>query len=255
VSDASGNRTADATSMPLSWWPMIFALLILYHPIELMEAAHPSLAEWIFTILGALSFLALIASVLICWHRQRSFLWVIGLLTALWLVYSSHQLPSHVFLDFAALLIPWAARANVRRTTSLLLVLLTVAGVFVYLASPDRGRSLFINLTAGLVTLSVLAASQVLVVRTVLSLHGLSRAAAREHIAKGVSELLSQTLAQITEKSGRAQALLREGESMAHAQQALREIETVEALSRHALADTRRTLRDYRAEARGTGRE
>jgi len=254
--DVPGHEATRETAMARSWWPMMFALLIFYHPVELLDVEHPSLAQWIFTVLGMLAFLLLFATVLVFWHKRRPFLWVIGLLTALWLGYSSCHLPSHVFLDFAVLLIPWAVRGNLRRTVGLMMLLLAVAGVFVYLTSPGPERPLFIDLiVGGVLTLSLLAASQVLVVRAVLGLHNLSRAAERERIARRVSQLLSQALAEITSKSSRAHALLREADLAVRGDEARHEIATVEAVSRQALSEIRRTLREYRAEARETARE
>jgi signal transduction histidine kinase len=226
---------------------MIFAALLLYHPVELLDGGKPGPVPWVWTALGVIAGGLLFAVAVVCWQRRRPFLWVVFVLTALWLAYSSYQLPSHVFLDFVALLIPWAVRGDVRRTVGLMVLMLAVAAIFVYLTSPVRGQPLWVSfMVSGVFLLSVVAAGQVWLVRMVLNLRRLSQVAERERVARELHDVLGQALTDITTMSGRVCALL--GPDMPDPTgQAGVDVATIEALARQALADVRSTLSEYRA--------
>ena len=226
---------------------MIFAILLLYHAVELFDGGgRPGPVQWGGTLLGILAGSVLFAVVVAGWPRRWPLVWVVFALTALWLGYSLAHLPSHVFLDFAALFIPWAVRGDVRRTASLLVSILGIAAVHVYVTTPVRDIALLdAFLVSGVLLLSALTAGQVLLVRMVLNLERLAQLAERERIAYDLRGVLGQALAEITTRSTRVRAVL--GRDTADLEQtAGMEITAVEELARGALADVRRTLREYR---------
>jgi two-component system sensor histidine kinase DesK len=92
---------------------------------------------------------------------------------------------------------------------------------------------------------AIAAVSYLWVVNMMLSMDRLAKMAERERIARDLHDVLGHTLSLITLKAELAGQLLG---SEPEIERARREIADVEGISRSALAEVRKTIRDYRAE-------
>jgi hypothetical protein len=263
-------RATGEPKAPVSWWPMIFSILFLDHFNELLGHHNRSVRDWVFTGLGVVAGMALFAAGVNLWQGRRPMLWVVGSFMALWLACTFCGLPSHWFIDFAAIFIPWAVRGDLRRSTWLMTLLICLAGVYVYLDSPIRGQPLLISFIVNAFILVFIAAWQVWLARMALNLHRLAQVAECERISRDLDAVLGNALSEITSRSERACHLLRETLSdvgpdvpvasdgvtavdATSAQRAACEISAVETLCRKILAEVRQTLRAYRTEGESSG--
>jgi signal transduction histidine kinase len=226
----------EALLPPINWWPMVFSIFVVYLPNGLGAREHASATDVLFTVLGILTFLALIVTAAVCWRKRRPFLWVSVPFAALGVASAAYYPAAAVLcFIFAACLIPWAVNGNAWRTARLVSLVLGVMLYEAWLVPPGQ-RKQWLIATLFCATASAL---YVWVVRMSLNAHRLAMLAERERIAGDLNGLLGQTLSLVASK---AELAVREPT------RALVELAAVEALSRQALADVRRTIRGYRDE-------
>jgi hypothetical protein len=94
----------------INWWPMLFSAAIVSFPLGLARrgmarpldwtltgfrlAQHPGVSalEWSLATLAVFVFVGLFAFAVVSWQRQRTFLWVVPLLTLLGIAFAPAQL-------------------------------------------------------------------------------------------------------------------------------------------------------------------
>jgi two-component system, NarL family, sensor histidine kinase DesK len=240
---------ADMTRDPLlsgyflprpKWWPMIFAAFIIVLPLSPPVRGIPDEPLWTLDWVGVAVFLGLFAAAIDAARKRRPGLWIVAAITLLGLGFTPFNPGSTVLFAYACALVPWFVGGDTRRTARVVSVILATFSVEVWLAALPLRFWLF---TLGW---SVIAAvSYLWVVNMMLSLDRLAKMAERERIARDLHDVLGHTLSLITLKAELAGQLLGPDPEI---ERARREIADVEGISRSALAEVRKTIRNYRAE-------
>jgi two-component system, NarL family, sensor histidine kinase DesK len=240
--DAVDLRPRSEAKTRIRWWPMVFAIFVFFIPYELAMQAGASTFEWIRAGVGSTVFVALIAVAVAAWQRRKPFVWVVGALTALALVFSSSQhTAAEICFAFAASIIPWAVNGDIRRIVRLLLLVLAAEFLVGWFAPGLPGaspRRIFWWFTVPVFSV-ICAIGHSWIVRTSLKVHELAQATERERIARDLHDVLGHTLSLLILKTELAGRLL---ERVAEPARVHREITDIEHIARQALANVRRAI-------------
>jgi two-component system, NarL family, sensor histidine kinase DesK len=219
---------------------MVFAAFIVVLPLSPPRNGIADEPLWALDWLGVALFLALFAAAVDAARKRRPGLWIVAVITLLALGFAPFNQGSTVLFAYACSLAPWFVGGNARRTVTVTAIILAAFSVEVWLAALPLRFWLF---TLGW---SVIAAvSYLWVVNMMLSMDRLAKMAERERIARDLHDVLGHTLSLITLKAELAGQLLGQEPEI---ERARREMADVESISRGALAEVRKTIRDYRAE-------
>lgn len=222
------------------WWPMIFAAFIIVLPLSPPRSGVPDEPLWTLDWLGVAVFLALFAAAVEATRKRRPGLWIVAAVTLLGVGFAPFNPGSTVLFAYACAFVPWFVGGDVRRTASVVAVIVVALSIEVWLAALPLRFWLF---TMGWGVIA--AVSYLWVVNMMLSMDRLAKMAERERIARDLHDVLGHTLSLITLKAELAGQLLGQEPQIDRAR---REIADVEGISRSALAEVRKTIRDYRAE-------
>ncbi len=238
--DMNRNRASGQPFAPRSkWWPMIFASFIIVLPLS-PGRPIPGGLMWKLDWLGVLVFLALFAAAIDSARKNRPGLWIVTAMTLLGLGFAPFNPGSTVLFAYACAFVPWFVAGDVRRTAGTVAVIIAAFSIEVWVAALPMRFWLF---TVGWGVIA--AVSYLWVVKMMLSMDRLAKLAERERIARDLHDVLGHTLSLITLKAELAGELLTQAPDIARARQ---EIADIESTSRSALADVRKTIRDYRTE-------
>ncbi|MDB5967830.1 MAG: integral rane sensor signal transduction histidine kinase [Hydrocarboniphaga sp.] len=242
-------RAELSATAPINWWPMIFAIYIVYLPLGFQRSGGGSAIEWLAVDLGVAAFVALLAIAVVFWQRRRPFLWVVGALPLLGALFAERVPTAALFFTFAAALVPWAVNGDIRRTLSFVALLIAaelLTGLWLASRLPAQATGLKAWWWATIpIFTAIEAAGYLWAVRMSLRHLALAKAAERERIARDLHDVIGHTLSLIALKSELAGRLLVEHPDIPRAQA---EITDIQQVSRHALAEVLSTILGERVE-------
>jgi two-component system, NarL family, sensor histidine kinase DesK len=231
----------------VNWWPMIFAVPIVYLPIHHARFGSGGWVAWAVIGLAVIAYVALFAVAISSWQRTRSFLRVIPALALLGLGVAPFDFVGFFFFDTAACMAPWAVRGDLRRTVRLVVPLILASLFEGWLARdiPALESWWYFNTPLFMV---VMAAGNVWVVQASLAAHRFAKASERDRIARDLHDVLGHTLSLIALKAELAGWLVSKPDGRERAWAEMREVERI---SKRALAEVHRTIRGSVGETLG----
>lgn len=218
------------------WWALGFSVppcLILIEPLQ----RHASRIEITLSILGAVVFVGLFASVLRAWNRGRSGFWQTACIMLIGAAFAPTNYTAWVFFAVAAAFTPWVAAGQVRE------IVWMVAGIIACAALETWLLHLPLVFLGSVALFSVpTVAIATLTLRRAIAVRDLARFSERDRIARDLHDVLGHTLSVIILKTDLAARLAHQNPDRVVA-----ELADVDRIARTTLEEVRQTLRGYRA--------
>jgi two-component system, NarL family, sensor histidine kinase DesK len=240
----------------INWWPMLFSAAIVSFPLGLARrgmarpldwtltgfrlAQHPGVSalEWSLATLAVFVFVGLFAFAVVSWQRQRTFLWVVPLLTLLGIAFAPRSYTASMFIDVAAALVPWSVGGSIGRTVTVASLVIVVE-LFEAWIAPLPALQVWWGLYSPALCVTAVAAG-IWVIRAIRSMDRLAKIAERERIARDLHDVVGHTLTLITLKAELAGWALFEKRDP---QRARAEMADIESASNKTVSDVMRTIR------------